>query len=155
MIMDKRTEFADAVSVAVGASTINVGDQIDLSVIQDIGNGQPVYLIITCDTGIITGGAAGTIRFQLASDATASIAVDGSQSIHWTSQLFVTDDDALNDIDAGETIAVVALPLDGSEPYEQFLGVQAIVATTTITAGKINAFLSLDPKGWKAFPNAI
>lgn len=155
MIMDKRTEFADAVSVAVGASTINLGDQIDLSILEDIGNGQPVYLILTCDTGIITGGAAGTILFRLVSDNTASIAVDGSATVHWASKLFVTDDDALNDIDAGETIAVVAIPLGGQATYERYLGVQAVVATTTITAGKVNAFLSLDPTGWKAFPNAI
>lgn len=155
MIMDKRTEFADAVSVAAAAGTINVGNQIDLSVIQDIGNGHPVYLILTCDEGIITGGAAGTIQFRLVSDNTASIATDGSATVHWASKLFVTDDDALNEIDAGETIAVIALPLDGTAAYEQFLGIQAVIATTTTTAGKISAFLSLDPKGWKAFPNAI
>lgn len=155
MITDKRTEFADAVSVAAVAGTINVGDQIDLSVIQDIGNGHPVYLVITCDTGIITAGAAGTIQFRLVSDATASIATNGTATVHWTSKAFVTDDDALNELDAGETIAVVALPLDGSAAYEQFLGIQAVIATTEVTAGKINAFLTLDPKGWKAFPNAI
>lgn len=155
MILDKRTEFADATSVAAAAGTANIGSQIDTSVVRDLGNGQPVYLVITCDTSIITGGAAGTIQFQLVSDASASIATDGTQSIHWTSKAFVTDDAALNDLDAGDTVAVIALPQDGSEPYEQFLGVQAVIATTTVTAGAISAFLTLDPTGWKSYADAI
>lgn len=154
MILDKRTEFADATSVANAAATINVGNQIDISVVRDVGNGQPVYLIITCDTSIITAGSAGTIQFRLVSDDTASISTT-TATVHWTSKAFVTDDDALNDIDAGDTIAVIALPLDGSAPYEQYLGIQAIIATEAVTAGAISAFLSFDPTGWKAYPNAI
>src|ERR1044071_4318389 len=73
MILDKRTEFADAVSVAATAGTALIGSQIDLTTARDIGNGRPVYLIITTDTEIITGGSAGTIQFKLASDATAAV----------------------------------------------------------------------------------
>ena len=60
-ILDKRAEFADAVSVAAAAGTALIGSQIDLGVARDIGNGEPLYLVLTCDTSIITGGAAGTI----------------------------------------------------------------------------------------------
>jgi hypothetical protein len=155
MILDKRTEFADAQSVAAVAGTANIGSQIDLSVARDVGNGQPVYLVITVDTAIITGGTAGTIAFQLASDSTASIATDASQTVHWTSGTFVTDDAALNALNIGDTVAVVAIPLDGSAAYERYLGVQAIVGTTTTTAGAISAFLTFDPTGWKAYANAI
>lgn len=155
MILDKRTEFADATSVANAAATINVGNQIDITDVRDVGNGQPVYLIITCDTTIITGGNAGTIRFQLVSDDSASIATNGTATLHWASKLFVTDGDDANEIHAGDTIAVIALPLDGSAEYERYLGVQAVIATTEVTAGAISAFLSFDPTGWKAYPNAI
>jgi hypothetical protein len=76
MIMDERTEFADATSsVAAVAGTALIGDVIDLgTVARDIGSGQQVFLVITVDTEIITAGAAGTIKFQLASDAQAAIA---------------------------------------------------------------------------------
>jgi len=150
MIMDERTEFADAASVAAAAGTALIGDQIPLSIARDVGNGQPVYLVLTCSTSIITGGVAGTIKFQLVSDATAAIAVDGSATVHYDTGTFVTDDDALNDLDAGDVIACVALPLEGNA-YEEYLGILAIVGTTTVTAGAINAFLTLDPKGWKAY----
>lgn len=154
MILDKLTEFADAQSVVgTAGTTINVGSQIDLGSARDIGAGQPLYLVINVDTSIITGGAAGTIAFQLASDSTASIATNGTQTIHYTSKAFVTDDDALNELDAGETAVIIALPMEGVA-YEQFLGVQAVIGTTDTTAGKINAFLTHDPSKWKAYADA-
>ena len=152
MILDERTEFADAVSVANAAGTDLIGDVIDMTVARDLGNGQPVYLVITTDTEIITGGTAGTIKFQLASDAAAAIATDGSATVHFDTGTFVTDDTLLIDeqLRAGGVIAVVALPLEG-QTYERYLGILAVVATTTVTAGNINAFLTLDPYGWKAY----
>lgn len=153
MILDERTEIADAVSVAAIASTALIGDQIDLSAVhRDIGVGEPLYLVITVDTEIITGGNAGTIQFSLVSDATAAIAIDGSATVHWTSKLFVTDDAAANDaqMNAGGVIAVVALPQEGAV-YERYLGLLAIIATTTVTAGKINAFLTHDAAKWAAY----
>lgn len=152
MILDERTEFCDATSVALtaGANAQNIGDIIDLGVARDIGNGEPLYLVISVDTSIITGGAAGTISFLLVSDSTSTIATDGSQTIHFESRSFVTDDDALNDLDAGATAVVVALPWEG-RVYERYLGVQARVLTTSTTAGAVSAFLTKDPARWKSY----
>ena len=124
MILDERTEFADAVSVAAAAGTALIGDQIPLSVVRDIGNGQPVYLVITVDTEIITGGAAGTLKFQLASDSTAAIDTGGAASVHLETRSFVTDDAAANsdELNAGSVLFCGAIPLEGV-PYEGFLGI--------------------------------
>lgn len=152
MIMDERLEFADAASVAAAAGTALIGDVIDLgAVARDMGSGQPLYLVITTDTEIITGGSAGTIAFQLASDAQAAIATDGSASVHIDTGTFVTDDSAANDaqMNAGGVIFCGPLPLQG-RVYERYLGILAVIATTTVTAGKINAFLTLDPSKWVA-----
>lgn len=156
MILDERTEFADAVSVAAAAGTALIGDQIDLKTARDIGNGEPIYLVITTATEIITGGSAGTVKFQLVSDAQAAIAVDGSATVHFDTGTFVTDDAAVNSaqLNAGGVIACVALPLEGPV-YERYLGILCITATTTTTAGAINAFLTLDPVKWKAQPDAV
>jgi hypothetical protein len=153
MILDERNEFADAASVAAAAGTALIGDVIDLGAAhRDIGQGQPVYLVITTDTEIITGGSAGTIKFQLASDAQAAIATDGSATVHIDTGTFVTDDSAANDaqMNAGGTIFCGPLPIEG-KVYERYLGILAVIATTTVTAGKINAFLTLDPTGWDAY----
>lgn len=145
MIMDERTEFADAVSVAAAAGTALIGDVIDLGSVQrDIGAGEAAWFVITCATSIITAGTAGTIQFILASDAQAAIAVDGSASVHLSTKSFVTDDDALNDWDAGEVIFAAPLPIEG-QAYERYLGVLCTIGTTTVSAGAINAFITLDP----------
>lgn len=154
MIMDERLEFADAASVAAAAGTALIGDVIDLgSVHRDIGSGQDVFLVITVDTEIITAGAAGTIKFQLVSDAQAAIATDGSATVHIDTGTFVTDDAAANDaqMNAGGVIFCGRLPNEG-KVYEEFLGILAVVATTTVTAGKINAFLTLDPISHGIYP---
>jgi hypothetical protein len=155
MILDERNEFADAVSVAGSAGTALIGDVIDLGgTSQDVGNGQPLYLVIQTDTEIITGGSAGTIKFQLASDASASIATDGSASVHFDTGTFVTDDAAANSaaLNAGGVIAAVALP---NGTYERYLGILATIGTTTVTAGKINAFLTTDVSKWVATADAL
>lgn len=146
MIMDERNEFADAVSVAAAAGTALIGDVIDISVLRDMGMGQPVWLVITTDTEIITGGTAGTVKFQLVSDAQAAIATDGSATVHYDSGTFVTDDAAANSpqLNAGGIIAAIPLPVEGAV-YERYLGILCVTATTTTTAGAINAFLTLDP----------
>lgn len=156
MIMDENLEFCDAVSVAGSAGTALVGDVVDLTDIgKDVGQtGLPLYLVITCATSIITGGAAGTIQFILASDAQAAIAADGTESRHWVSGTFVTDDDTPNELDAGATIAIVPLPMGGFRTYERYLGIETVIATTTITAGAINAFLTFNPAAWKAYADA-
>ena len=154
MIMDHRLEFADAVSVAAAAGTALIGDVIDLgSVHRDIGSGQDVFLVITVDTEIITGGVAGTVKFQLVSDAQAAIATDGSATVHIDTGTFVTGAANANDVqlNAGGTIFLGRLPNEG-HTYEEFLGILCITATTTTTAGKINAFLTLDPHNIRAYP---
>lgn len=152
MILDELLEFADATSVAAAAGTALIGDVIDLQEARDIGAGEPIYLVIQCATSIITGGAAGTIKFQVASDAQAAIATDGSATVHYDTGTFVTDGDDANELDAGDTIAVIALPMEG-KAYEQYLGILCTIATTTVTAGAINAFITKDVSKWKAYPD--
>lgn len=156
MILDERNEFADATSVAGAAGTALIGDVIDLGVAsRDIGNGQAMYLVIQTDTEIITGGVAGTIQFQLASDAQAAIATDGSATIHASTAAYVTDDAAANSpqLNAGGYIYVGVLPQGAI--YERYLGILAVIGTTTVTAGKINAFLTWDVSAYRAYAENV
>lgn len=156
MILDERTEFADNVDVSAAAGTAQIGDVIDMTVARDLGNGQPIYLCIrTGDTEIITGGTAGTLLFQLASNATGPLAADGSDTVHLQTDTLVTDDTLLiaDQFRAGGTIYFAPIPLEGVT-YERYLGILAVTATTTTTAGTINAFLTLDPQGWKSYADA-
>ncbi len=158
MILDELLEFADDVSVAAAAGCALIGDVIDLGATsRDVGNGEPLYLVIqTGSEEIITAGAAGTIQFDLVSDSLATLGagVLADCTTHFSTGTLVTDDAAVNDdrLNIGGTIAVVALPYG---TYERYLGILCTTATTTTTAGKINAFLTKDVAKWKAYADAI
>jgi hypothetical protein len=160
-ILDTLGEFADDVDVSASAGTAAIGDVIDLGAAgEDIGNGQPLYLVIrTGATEIITGGSAGTLQFQLASNSAATLAADGTDTVHLMTEQFITDDSAANsdEFNAGGLIYMGAIPAGTSGNYERYLGILAVTVTTTTTAGTINAFLTLDPQmaAGKTYPDAI
>ena len=167
-ILDKFVEFADAVSIAAAAGTANVGSQIDKAVaLVGLGDKMAPFLVITVDVAIVTGGAAGTVQFALVSDDTASISTT-TRSVHLLTPLFVTDDDPT--IPAGtvlfcgqmpvcadfvsKSVAGVPVTTGAGAPYERYLGIQCITATTTTTAGTISAYLTLDPRNLRQYPDA-
>lgn len=148
MILDERNEFADATALSTSATgRALVGDVIDLGgTSQDIGNGQPLYLVIQVDTAVTSAGSA-TVSFELASDASASIATDGSATVH-----AVTAAIPKASLVAGYVAAAVALP---NGTYERYLGILQNVGTAALTAGKVNAFLTTDVAKWVATPDGI
>lgn len=149
MIMDEGLEFADAENVSTaGPATNLIGDVIDLGVVRDIGQGHPLYLVVQVSTDF-AGGTS--MQFILASDSQAAIAVDGSESRHYLSDVF-----AVGDLVKGFRM-VIPLPMGsvaGSiTPYERYLGILG-VSGGTHSAGAIDAFLTSDPTGWRAYPDA-
>lgn len=148
MILDERNEFADATAMSTaGTGRALVGDVIDLgSTSQDIGNGEDLYVVIQVDTAFTSGGAA-TIAFEVASDAQAAIATDGSATVHLSKAAA-----AVATFTAGVLVLVAKLP---PGTYERYLGILQNVATAALTAGKINAFLTHDIARWQAYPDAV
>lgn len=150
MILDENLEFADAASVGTpNNSTVNVGSAIDLGIAgRDVGNGQPLYLVIQVTTTIGSAGAA-IVEFVLASDDVATLAVDGTQTIHYRSDYF-----AVAALVAGFEL-VVPLP-SGDPEYERFLGFQVReTGAQALNAGAVNAFLTYDAHGWKGYADAL
>tara|TARA_R110002074_G_scaffold92638_1_gene202266 strand:- start:1216 stop:1656 length:441 start_codon:yes stop_codon:yes gene_type:complete len=144
MFMDERNEFSDGQTCANAASTVLSTNVIDSSVARDLGNGQPVYLVIQIDTTVTSDGAA-LIQFRLRSDAAAAI--------HATTSTAHVDTGAIPKatLVAGYT-QVIPLPMGTT--YERYIGVQHIVSAATTTAGTYSAFLTLDPTGWTAYADA-
>lgn len=155
MILDKRTEFADAVALNTGAAgTYLIGSQLDLSEVRDVGNGKEVYFVVTVATGIEVGASTGTVAFKLASDDSASVSTTTS-TVHYTSPEFATSTTTdTTTLAAGTVLFAVPLPLEGNA-YERYLGILQVTGTTAISAGAINAFLTFDVQKWKAYADAI
>ena len=151
MILDERTEFADATALGTGGTgRALVGDVVDLTSIgRSLGSsGKQMFMVLQVDTTVTSGGSA-TVSFELATDAQAAIATDGTATVHFASAAIPKAT-----LVAGYTVAVIALPLE-TPTYERYLGILQNVGTAALTAGKINAFLTMDPAVWKAYDNGI
>ncbi len=148
MILDERLEFADALDVSAVAGTLLEGDVIDLgAVVRDIGQGQPLYLMIEVTTAFTSAGSS-TTGFILASDSVEAIDNGGAATEHYNTGLI-----------AKAVLVIgyrfqVALPMH-DPAYERYLGILVETAVATTTAGSINAFLALDPAGWTSYPDGV
>jgi hypothetical protein len=151
MIMDDFLEFCDATLLNTGgAASYLIGDVVDLGTASPgpgVGTGEPMFLVITVDTQVTSGGS-GTYQFTLASDAQAAIATDGTATVHYTTAAIPKATLA-----PGYVIAAVALPL-GAPVYERYLGILQTTAVAAATAGRINAFLTHDVARWRAYADA-
>jgi len=148
MIMDKNLTFLENTSVAAASTgTALVGDVIDLDATgRRLFSNTNLKLAIVVTTAFASGTSS-TIQFQLASDATANIAVDGTQTIHIATEVFT---DA--ELTAGTTIYV---DLPGGMPvFERYLGLQVVTGSAATTAGSITAALVMDVQDWRAEADA-
>lgn len=144
MILDTRTEMANAAAIALNAGNAIAPNTsvIDLGAtptLRDIGTGEPLYLVLHVDTAFVGSGA--TIQFELASDSTEDLAT--SKTVHLTTGAVGVATWA-----AGYT-KVFALPQEAT--YERYLGLWMTVATANVTAGKLDAFLTRDVTRWTAY----
>jgi hypothetical protein len=148
MIIDKLLEFGDAANCFAGLGlTVVVGDVIDLGAaptLQNIGGGEPLYLVIGVDTTVV--GATSTTEFRLVSDSAAALTT--SPTTHFSSGAL-----PVATLVAGYQVCAIPIPSSGT--YERYLGVTAVNAVAATTAGKVNAFLALTPPAWAALPDAV
>lgn len=155
MILDERTEFCDNQSLNTGgAGTYNIGDQIDLGATQrNLGSvDQPLYLVVQVGaTGIRVASGSGTVTFQMASDSTPTLSTDASQTIHQATRAFPTNTTSdANALKPGTVLAVFQVASGGPD-FERYVGVQQVTGTTAISAGSVDAFLTMTPPVWKAY----
>ena len=145
-IIDTRTKFCEDLDVTGSAGTALEGDQIPLVQARDIGNGTTIYVRFVVTEAFSTGSSP-TVNLQLVSDAAAAIATDGSASVHAQTGALAT-----SELTLGKSF-VMALPLEGVA-YEAYLGVLVVTAVAATTTGKLTAYLTPDPVGWKAYAEA-
>jgi hypothetical protein len=155
MIIDKRTEFADAVALNTGAAgTYNIGDVYDSrgsagvnpNTLVDLGTAtDDLYLVVSVSTTATSAGSA-TGTFRLVSDDSGAPSTT-TATVHAVSATF-----AVAAMTAGTTLMAVKLPA-GS--YERYLGIQQITGTAAFTAGAIDAFLTNDPTLFRAYADNV
>jgi hypothetical protein len=159
MIIDSLNEFCDATALdTTGTGRDLLGDVIDLGggtgpdgvttfAPHDLGNGKPMYWIVQVTTAFTTGGTS-EVGFELATDAAAAIATNGTATVHIATPV----------LDSGTWVAgytlCIPLPVGVDLPYERYLGILQNTTTAAVTGGAINSFLSFDPVGTRYLPDA-
>lgn len=145
MIIDSLSQLANKSALSTAATGRAIVGNTLLTGGRDMGAGKPLYLVVQIDTAVLSGGAA-TVSFEVVSDAQDPVAVDGTATLHSK-----TMDFPKATLVQGFQFVI---PLPSVKPdYEGYLGLIANVGTAALTAGKINAHLTMDPIGWKAYPN--
>lgn len=138
MLIDTRTTFAWETALAGSAGTAKIGDAIDLSVESNMGEGYPMYLVISMSEAA-AGGTSAAFNLVTADDeALTTNAVT----------LLSTGAIVTADLPAGALAIVVAIP---KADYARWLGLTA-TEVGTFSAGSIRAFLTQDPPAWRAYP---
>lgn len=139
MMYDKLNTFGTAQAVTASAASTDI---IDLGAVRDLGNGEPLELVILVGTTVTADGAA-TVTFALQTDDN-----DGFSS---AATLASTAAIGKASLTAGTEVLRVKVPLD----VERYLRVYYTVATGPLTAGTFTAFLAADRQANKAYASGF
>jgi len=139
MMYDKLNAFGtDQAVTATAAST----DIVDLGAARDMGNGEPLELVILV-TETVTAAGAATVTFTLETDDNAG----------FSSTFVLASSGAMAKavLTAGTEVLRVKVPLDA----ERYLRTNYTVATGPLTAGKFTAFLAHDRQASRAYASGF
>ncbi len=154
MILDALLRFDNAVSLAIAAGTQASTNVIDLGITsgipssangggaRDIGIGDDpaMKLLVQVTTTFTTGGGAGTLSVGLQGAVDDGTGAPAAFSTWWTSPVY-----ALASLTAGNRLMDMDMPRPPSGiAVPRFLRLLYTVATATMTAGNVSAFIVLD-----------
>lgn len=139
MMYDKLNTFGtDQAVTTTTAST----DIVDLGAARDMGNGEPLELVVLV-TETVTAAGAATVTFTLETDDNAG----------FSSTFVLASSGAMAKaaLTTGTEVLRVKVPLDA----ERFLRTNYTVATGPLTAGKFTAFLAHDRQASRAYASGF
>jgi len=139
MMYDKLLTFGtDQAVTSTAAST----DIIDLGAVRDIGNGEPMELVILCTESATASGSA-TVTFTFETDDNSG----------FSSALVLAGTSAIGkaSLTAGTEVLRVKVPLG----VERYLRVNYTVATGPLTAGRFTAFLARNRQANTAYASGF
>jgi hypothetical protein len=139
MMYDKLNTFGTEQAVTATAASTDI---IDLGAVRDIGNGEPLELVILC-TETATASGSATVTFDLETDDNSG----------FSSAVVLASSGAIGKaaLTAGTEVLRVKVPLN----VERYLRINYTVATGPLTAGKFTAFLAHERQASKAYASGF
>jgi hypothetical protein len=135
MILDKQNMLSEAQAVTASAVSTNT---IDLSLARDIAAGEDLSIFVAVDEAATASGSA-TVDFQVISSAAANL---GSPTV-----LSATGPIGKAELTLGRKLIELKVPravLLAQPVGQRYLGIQYVVATGPLTAGKFTAGIVVD-----------
>lgn len=151
MYVDSQSQFSNAQAVTSTAISENVLDlnassNTNVPLVQDIGTGTDVYLVVQTAVTATDSGSDATLTVTLESDSTANLAT--SATVHLSTGAIAFASFAT----AGTVLFAGRLPAGA---YERYLGLRYTVASGPLTAGAFTAFLTLDVQSYRYYASSF
>ena len=142
MLMDAQLLFSDAQAVTAAAGSTNT---IDLGAVRDIGTGENLYLVVSCDVAM-TDGAGNTYPLVVAleGDSTTSISPDGTQDMM-----------TFPAASAIGTLLIARLSPGNAALQYRYIRLKYTPTGGNLTAGSFTAFLTHDIQKVVSYADAI
>lgn len=138
MILDSQLVLSDSQAVTSTAISANVYDTNVIggpNTTQDIGAGEPLYLVVSTVVAATDTGSDATLTITLESDSAATLA--SSPVVHFSTGAIAF----ANFATAGTRLLAIRLP---NANYKRYLGIRYTVASGPLTAGQFDAYLTHD-----------
>lgn len=143
MIFDAQAIFDQDVALTATRNSTNVMDLLRAG--EDIGGGEPLYLVFIVTTILDSAGEAATLQIALVTDDNASL----------SSPATIMDQPALITEATLVTGYMIAQHVKPFAAMERYLGVVYTVGTENFTSGKIWCGLTHDLQRAKAYASGI
>lgn len=78
MFVDNALLFSDAQAVTAAAASTNY---LDLGAVRNVGVGEPLYVVVTCDVAMTDGSSDSTLDVILYGDSTSTFTPDASVTL--------------------------------------------------------------------------
>jgi len=138
MIGDALLLFSNAQAITATAASTS---SIDLSSASNIGIGENLYLVVTCDVAMTDGSSDSTVAVTLEYDSTTTFTPDDSQAIGTFAALSA----------AGSKLIARISPQAGTAGY-RYAQVKYTVANGNLTTGSFTAAIVKDADIYISYP---
>jgi hypothetical protein len=140
MYVDALLKFSDAQAVTASAGSDST---IDLGAVRDLGNGEPLYIVVSVHTTLGDAGSNTSTAVAIEGDSTESFTPDGTQTFSTT----------LSFPQAAAAGTTLIYALNPGNPALQFRYIRLLYspAGASLTSGKFDAFLTNNIQRYVAY----
>lgn len=141
MYVDALTLFSDAQAITAAAASTNY---MDLGAVRDIGTGQPLYLVVSCDVAMTDSGSDSTLAVAIEGDSTTTFTPDATETV-------IT----FPATSAAGTVKFARLnPGSGPLGY-RYIQLKYTPANGNLTTGSFTAFLTTDIEKYVSYADNV